>query len=415
MLIKNKFAKTIYLYSWLNEKKMLPLQAVKRLIQLLLVMFLSVAVRAEQPKVVGVEYFDSVEVSLLTCAPHEEVYSLYGHTALRWHDVHTGDDLAFNWGIFNFKKPFFVARFVFGLTDYELGITPFEPFAAYYRRWGAMVTEQVLNLSSVEKSRLQKLLADNYLPENRVYRYNYFYDNCSTRPRDIIERCLDGKVEYAQRQDYEPTFRQMIREKTKRHEWATEGNDLLLGVRADLKTSREEQEFLPENLLYDFDRAQIRGNDGTVRPLVMNRRMAVQPGVQVIERDFVMSPVEVGVALLIVSLLVFAVEWKRRHIFIMWDAVLMTLTGLAGCVLFVMLFSQHPCTTTNMQVLLLNPLHLFFIPSVVRRRQTRYWTVLLVMTALLLVGAFFQRYAVLTPFLALCLLTRYWIHLRREK
>lgn len=394
---------------------MLPLQAVKRLIQLLLVMLLSATVRAEQPKVVGVEYFDSVEVSLLTCAPHEEVYSLYGHTALRWHDLHTGDDLVFNWGIFNFKKPFFVVRFVFGLTDYELGITPFEPFAAYYRRWGAMVTEQVLNLTSAEKSRLQKLLADNYLPENRVYRYNYFYDNCSTRPRDIIERCLDGKVEYKQRQDYELTFRQMIHEKTKHHEWATEGNDLLLGLRADLKTSRQEQEFLPENLLYDFDRAQIRGNDGAVRPLVVNRRMAVQPGVQVIERDFVMSPIEVGVALLIVSLLVFAVEWRRRHIFIIWDVVLMALTGLAGCVLFVMLFSQHPCTTTNLQVLLLNPLHLFFIPSVVRRRPTRYWKALLFMTSLLLIGAFFQRYAVLTPFLALCLLTRYWIHLRREK
>lgn len=394
---------------------MLPLQAVKRLMQLLLVMLLSATVRAEQPKVVGVEYFDSVEVSLLTCAPHEEVYSLYGHTALRWHDLHTGDDLAFNWGIFNFKKPFFVVRFVFGLTDYELGITPFEPFAAYYRRWGAMVTEQVLNLTSAEKSRLQKLLADNYLPENRVYRYNYFYDNCSTRPRDIIERCLDGKVEYKQRQDYELTFRQMIHEKTKHHEWATEGNDLLLGLRADLKTSRQEQEFLPENLLYDFDRAQIRGNDGAVRPLVVNRRMAVQPGVQVIERDFVMSPIEVGVALLIVSLLVFAVEWRRRHIFIIWDVVLMALTGLAGCVLFVMLFSQHPCTTTNLQVLLLNPLHLFFIPSVVRRRPTRYWKALLSMTSLLLIGAFFQRYAVLTPILALCLLTRYWIHLRREK
>lgn len=394
---------------------MLPLQAVKRLMQLLLVMLLSATVRAEQPKVVGVEYFDSVEVSLLTCAPHEEVYSLYGHTALRWHDLHTGDDLAFNWGIFNFKKPFFIVRFVFGLTDYELGITPFEPFAAYYRRWGAMVTEQVLNLTSAEKSRLQKLLADNYLPENRVYRYNYFYDNCSTRPRDIIERCLDGKVEYKQRQDYELTFRQMIHEKTKHHEWATEGNDLLLGLRADLKTSRQEQEFLPENLLYDFDRAQIRGNDGAVRPLVVNRRMAVQPGVQVIERDFVMSPIEVGVALLIVSLLVFAVEWRRRHIFIIWDVVLMALTGLAGCVLFVMLFSQHPCTTTNLQVLLLNPLHLFFIPSVVRRRPTRYWKALLFMTSLLLIGAFFQRYAVLTPILALCLLTRYWIHLRREK
>ena len=106
---------------------------------LLLVLLLSVAVRAEQPKIVGVAYFDSVEVSLLTCAPHEEVYSLYGHTALRWHDLHTGEDLAFNWGIFNFHKPFFVARFVFGLTDYELGVTELKPFFFYYRRWGAMV------------------------------------------------------------------------------------------------------------------------------------------------------------------------------------------------------------------------------------------------------------------------------------
>lgn len=391
------------------------MHAVKRLVHLLLVMLLSVFVRAEQPKIVDVAYFDSVEVSLLTCAPHEEIYSLYGHTALRWHDMHTGEDLAFNWGIFNFNKPFFALRFVFGLTDYELGVTAFEPFATYYRRWGSMVSEQVLNLSSVEKARLQKLLAENYRPENRVYRYNYFYDNCSTRPRDMIERCLDGKVEYERRQDYEPTFRQMIREKTNRHEWATEGNDLLLGVRADLKTSRQEQEFLPENLLYDFDRAQIRGNDGSLRPLVKNRRMAVEPGVQLVERDFFLSPVAVGVILLVVSLLIFAVEWKRRRICVLWDATLMFFIGLAGCVLFVMLFSQHPCTTTNLQVLLLNPIHLFFIPSVVRRRKTRYWTVLLAMTFLLLVGGFFQRYATLTPFLALCLLTRYWIHLKREK
>jgi hypothetical protein len=402
-------------YSWLNEKKIVPLQAVKRLMHLLLVLLLSVAVRAEQPKIVGVAYFDSVEVSLLTCAPHEEVYSLYGHTALRWHDLHTGEDLAFNWGIFNFHKPFFVARFVFGLTDYELGVTELKPFSEYYRRWGAMVSEQVLNLTSAEKSSLQKLLADNYKPENRVYRYNYFYDNCSTRPRDMIERCLDGKVKYEQRQDYKPTFREMIRQKTSRHDWATEGNDLLLGVRADLKTTREEQEFLPENLQYDFDHAQIRGNDGSWRPLVKSRRMVVEPGVQMIEPDFVLSPIEVGVAFLVVSLLVFAVEWKRRRVYVLWDATLMTLTGLAGCVLFVMLFSQHPCTTTNLQVLLLNPAHLFFLPSVVRRRHTRYWTVLPVMLMLLLVGGFFQRYAVLTTFLALCLLTRFLIHLRREK
>jgi len=400
---------------WRNGKKSVPLQAVKRTMQLLLLMLFSVVARAEQPKAVGVEYFDSVEVSLLTCAPHEEIYSLYGHTALRWHDLHTGQDLAFNWGIFNFQKPHFVARFIFGLTDYELGVTEYEPFASYYSRWGAMVTEQVLNLTAAEKVRLQKLLADNYLPENRVYRYNYFFDNCSTRPRDMIVRSIDGKVEYEPRQDYEPTFRQMIREKTYRHDWTTEGNDLLLGVRADMKTTRQEQEFLPENLLYDFDHAQIRGNDGSWRPLVKGRRVAVQPGVQLIEPDFIVSPLQVGIAILVVSLLVFSAEWKRRHTFVIWDAILMTVTGVAGCVLFVMLFSQHPCTTLNLQVLLINPVHLFFIPSVVRRRRTHYWNVLPVMLLLLLAGCIFQRYAVLTPFLALCLLTRYCIHLRREK
>ena len=391
------------------------MQAVKRTVLLLWGMILSMAATAEQPKTVGVEYFDSVEVGILTCTPHEEIYSLYGHTALRWHDLHTGQDLAFNWGVFNFNKPYFSIRFVFGLTDYELGVAETEPFAQYYRRWGSMVSEQVLDLTSAEKARLQKLLAENYRPENRVYRYNYFFDNCSTRPRDMIERCIDGKVQYETRQDFEPTFRQMISEKTRNHEWATEGNNLLLGVRADVKTTRQEQEFLPENLQYDFDHAQIRGNDGSWRPLVSQRRVLVMPGVQTIEPDFFVSPIVAGLVLLIVSLLIFAIEWKRRHIFVVWDAVLMVVTGLAGCVLFVMLFSQHPCTTLNLQVLLINPVHLFFLPSVVRHRQTRFWKVLLVMLLLLFVGCFFQHYAVLTPFLALSLLTRFWIHQRREK
>lgn len=400
---------------WLSRKKSVPLQAVKRTMQLIVVLFYAIVLRAEQPQNVGVEYFDSVEVSLLTCAPHEEVYSLYGHTALRWHDLHTGQDLAFNWGMFNFRKPYFALRFVFGLTDYELGISDFEPFTEYYRRWGSMVSEQVLDLTASEKNRLQKMLADNYLPENRVYRYNYFFDNCSTRPRDMIERCLEGSIEYSPRQDYEPTFRQMIREKTVHHDWVTEGNDLLLGVRADLKTTRQEQEFLPDNLQYDFDHAQVLANNGSRRSLVKDRHVAVRPGVQVIEPDFLLSPVEVGIISLVVSLLVFVDEWKRHRTFKYWDAFLMTVTGLAGCVLFVMLFSQHPATSTNLQLLLINPVHLFFLPSVLRRRPTRYWTILLFMVVLLFVGCAFQRYAVLTPFLALCLLLRYWIHQRSEK
>jgi len=157
----------------------------KNFFRTLIVLFCIIsATSAQAQQELEPEYLDSVEVSLLTCSPHEEIYSLYGHSALRWHDLHqegprAGEDLAFNWGIFNFDKPYFVARFVFGLTDYELGVIPYQAFCSYYEQWGSSVTEQVLNLTNEEKQKLKEALANNLLPENRIYRYNFFYDNCS--------------------------------------------------------------------------------------------------------------------------------------------------------------------------------------------------------------------------------------------
>jgi len=369
-----------------------------------------VMANAETPQD-NLEKYDSIEVSLLTCSPHEEIYSLYGHTALRWHDLHqsgpsAGNDIAFNWGIFNFNKPYFVLRFVFGLTDYELGIMPFQYFCTYYEKWGSSVTEQVLNLSNEEKMKLEAALQKNLLPENRIYRYNYFYDNCSTRPRNIIEECINGKVEYAQREDYTPSYREMVGVCTRNHPWGTFGNDILLGIKADFKTDMRQQEFLPDNLLYDFDRAQIYA-DGTYRPLVKERRMVVLPGVQIIENDFPFTPTECAVILLLVALLLRGLEWKLKKVFVWWDVLLMLAQGLAGCVLFAMIFSQHPTTSLNLQILLLNPLPLFFIPSIIRGKKTKWQNLLLVLVVLYFIGSLFQHYAEGMLILALSLLSRF--------
>ena len=369
-----------------------------------------VMANAETPQD-NLEKYDSIEVSLLTCSPHEEIYSLYGHTALRWHDLHqsgpsAGNDIAFNWGIFNFNKPYFVIRFVFGLTDYELGIMPFQYFCTYYEKWGSSVTEQVLNLSNEEKMKLEAALQENLQPENRIYRYNYFYDNCSTRPRNIIEECINGKVEYAQREDYTPSYREMVGVCTRNHPWGTFGNDILLGIKADFKTDMRQQEFLPDNLLYDFDRAQIYA-DGTYRPLVKERRMVVLPGVQIIEKDFPLTPTECAVVLLIVALLLRGLEWKLKKVFVWWDVLLMLAQGLAGCVLFAMIFSQHPTTSLNLQILLLNPLPLFFIPSIIRGKKTKWQNLLLVLVVLFFIGSLFQHYAEGMLILALSLLSRF--------
>ena len=354
---------------------------------------------------IGPEFdpMDSVEVSLLTCSPHEEIYRLYGHSALRWHEGQT--DLVFNWGMFSFSKPYFALRFVFGLTDYELAAYPFDRFWPYYQQWGSSITEQVLNLTNDEKRHLKKLLADNLDPENRVYRYNFFYNNCSTKPRDVVEKSINGKVIYNEREDYEPSFRDMVRECNRNHLWSKCGNDMLLGLKADMKTNRSEQEFLPMNLMQDFARAQIY-KDGEYRPLVKEQRMLVMPGVQQIEPDFILSPTEMAIILFAISLTIALYEWKRKKTAKWYDVLLMTVQGLAGIVLTVMIFSQHPTTSLNLNLLLFNPLPLLFIPAIIKGKRGLWRKVQLAMLILFAIGGIFQSYAEGIWIVALCLLSR---------
>ena len=143
--------------------------------------------------------------------------------------------------------------------------------------------------------------------------------------------------------------------------------------------------------------------------------MPVTPGVQVIERDFPLSPTECFLLLLGLSIVIAAFEWRRKKTFKYWDATLMTVVGLAGCVLVVMIFSQHPATSLNLQLLLINPVHLFYLPAVLRRKKTRYWYVLLAMVCLYYLGFVWQHYAEGMTILALCLLLRVLIHYKHEK
>ena len=347
---------------------------------------------------------DSVEISLLTCQPHDEVYSLYGHTAIRYHDLRPGGyDLAFNYGVFDFRKPHFVARFVFGLTDYELGAYPYQLFQQEYRRFGSMVTEQVLNLTPEEKLMLHDALAINLRPENKIYRYNYFYNNCTTKARDIIEQCINGELEYAGHEDYTPTYREMVHDMTRNNPWSRFGNDLLLGIKADFKTDLRQQEFLPGNLLYDFDHAQIYAN-GTYRPLVKERRIAVPAGVQIKQDGFPLSPIACAIIILAVGLVIFIAEWRLKKAFLLWDLLLMLATGTIGIVLTLMLFSQHPTVSLNLQLILFNPLPLLYLWPVIRGKQTRYWMLTAILAVIFLIGGFFQHYAEGIQVLALCLL-----------
>lgn len=355
------------------------------------------------------ERWDDVEVSLLTCGPGKEVWSLYGHTAIRVCDK-GGEDLVINYGMFSFRQRFFMLRFVFGLTDYQMGITSYPDFIAEYQREGRWVKQQVLNLTREDKARIVEAIWENYLPENREYRYNYFYDNCTTRARDILIQNMHEKVSFQDSPEKGKSFREMIHTYNSNHPWARLGNDLLLGWKADAKTTKAEQQFLPENLMEDFDVATITGKDGKAEKLVGSTRYLLPIDKTNSKPDFILTPSDCAILLLITTIIICAFEWKRKKIFWGFDALLLTTDGIAGLILFVMVFSQHPTVSLNLQILLLCPLSLFFAIPVARKlhkgRPHWYLTAFKYLIAAAVIGYAFQKYDEAVLILALILLGR---------
>ena len=348
------------------------------------------------------------EISLLTCKPHAQIYSLYGHTAIRVVDTEQNTDVAINWGVFDASQPNFVAKFVLGFTDYTMSIVPTEYFLREYEYYGSPVYQQRLNLTEAEKARIMKALDENYRPENRVYRYNYVYDNCTTRARDIILSNIDGKTSCVKTflQKGDKTFRDLLHWKTNKYDWCKAGNDLVIGLRADRNAIHSEREFLPEILAADFDSATIIRADGKQVALVDSAFWLlkdVQPHFEPMP-DFPLTPTMFAsvILALVVAWTLYEKTKKKR---LKWlDVVFFYICGIAGLLPFAMIFSQHPFVQINLQLLVLNPLWLFLMSPWTKWKHR--WNVALVMVVLFFIGNIFQSYAEGMNILALSLLVR---------
>ena len=314
------------------------------------------------------ENVDSMQISLLTCGPGDLVYELYGHTALRVQHLKTGEDLIFNYGIFDFDTPNFAWRFMLGQTDYKLGVTYFDRFAYSYARHGRFVDEQVLNLTPNEEARLWEALKKNWSDEYWTYRYNFLYDNCTTRAIAQIKSCLDGELVWPAEEDGKRSFREMLHEFTgEASPWNSFGQDLILGAEIDQPIYVEQQLFSPIYAERFVDRAYIKGADGTQRPLVSKKQQVVEIPEKEISR-FPVSPMAASVLLLILVVIVSVWEIRRKHLCFALDYTLMFLQGVAGCmVAFLFFLSEHPAVGSNWLIVLLNPLPLLYIPFKVWR------------------------------------------------
>src|SRR4051812_24672160 len=120
-----------------------------------------------------------VRISLLTCAPGQELYSTFGHTAIRITDSIRRTDIVYNYGTFEFDDPNFYMKFVRGKLDYFLSAAYYPDFMYEYQEEQRSVTEQVLNLSCTQKQQIVQALAINMQGANRMYKYDFVYDNCT--------------------------------------------------------------------------------------------------------------------------------------------------------------------------------------------------------------------------------------------
>ena len=368
---------------------------------------------------------DSLRVTLLTCSPGPEVYSLYGHTAIRVQAPTDSLDEVFNYGVFNFRKPHFTWHFVLGQTDYMVQPIPWRYFTTDYERRGSSITEQELNLTTAEASRLLERLVENSQPENREYRYTYLYNNCTTKVRDMVEQVIVGRIQYPDTLPH-MTAREILHQYTAGHPWAQEGNDLLLGAEVDTILSERAAMFIPENMMHAFDGAFIINGKGDMRPLVRSKSVVLAANPSKAERagspsgsangvkqEFILSPWQTcaafgGLCIFIVLLEV----WTKRR-FWLWDVLLLILQGAAGILIaFMFFFSEHPAVGSNWQIWLLNPIYLLGIPFVIKsatRSKTTLWYAFYfaVLALFLLFSPWIpQVFAKITVPLALCLLTR---------
>ena len=352
---------------------------------------------------------DSIQISLLTCSPGKEVWAQYGHTAIRYYDKESGEDFAINYGIFSLDQTYFIPRFVLGMTDYRMGVQPMDIFLAQYSYEGRGVVEQVLNLSVEDKEVIYKALQENMKPENVVYRYNYFFDNCTTRARDMLVNHLHGKVVYPPAEE-DATFRSMIHKWNNKYKWSQFGEDLLLGVNADRKTTKSEQQFLPENLRSDFDKASYNG-----KPLVKETNVLLDAETEVAEPVFPLSPLSIALIFAVISLVMMLFSYRRQQVYWVWDLVLMLTSGLMGIIFFIMIFSQHPCVSLNFILLFFNPLPLFFLYSTIKKKKVIWWKIWGVLIILGLFGSLFQEIPLPILIVASFLLLHCIVHLRINK
>lgn len=366
----------------------------KRVIYIIVALVLSLwglvkASAQDAPDSTGVR----LEATLVTCAPGTEAYEVYGHTALRLR--RTDDkrqDVVFNYGVFSFSEDNFIWRWTLGETDYSVELLPYDVFCRWYAERGRAVNEQPLNLRQDELQRLAAAAMTDVKAAREsgwTYRYNFFYDNCTTRVIDLIESCLAPGSHIEWPQPEEQTLREMLHQFVKPvRPWLSEGQDLLIGVEVDKPAPMRSQLFSPIWASHYAAQAKVVRPDGTREALVGGKEAPMKAAVA--ETSW-LSPTVVAVAVFVLIFgLIFYRRRQKKTRNLWWITVAVhVLQGLVGIPVAILFFwSTHPAVDSNWLIALFNPLWLGMAWLLWRRRKLNDWLFLSLYWGMMVLAGF---------------------------
>ena len=302
-----------------------------------------------------------LRISLLTCTPGDELYSIFGHSALRVVDSSSVTDIVYNYGTFNFDDDGFYLKFVKGNLLYYVSAARFDEFKYDYQSTNRGITEQLLVLSAEEKTVLQQFLNNNLKEENKYYQYDFFFDNCTTRLRDILKNNHDSSFTFTYVMPAGTTFRQAIYQYLDKGQknWSKLGIDILLGQPCDGIMTAPQMQFLPDNLMKSLDSAEHKFVKSSQNLYAINDESNTKT---------IFTPFVIFSLLLVIIALTSLLKNNFARSFLQgFDGLLFFCTGALGVILIFMWFGTvHSMTKNNFNLLWAWPTHLilcFFVNS----------------------------------------------------
>jgi hypothetical protein len=301
---------------------------------------------------------ENLEISLITYGPGDIYWERFGHDAIELRDTASGEEVDFNYGVFNFDEKNFFFNFARGQMHYLIDAEPTTDEQNFYAQAGRSVTKQKLALTPPQAAALRDFLFWNLRPENATYNYDYYVDNCTTRVRDALDRALGGVIKA--RLTKLPggmTYRQQTVRLMSAQPWLMLILDLGLGPYADQPLNAWQESFLPEELQKNLRSVAIPDGHGGIQPLVQSEtllspnRLAAPP---VTPPDLRIS---LGIAGLIFATLIIT-SWRYARLVYAWLGTLFLLAaGLVGLVMLILwTLTTHHSAWANANLLLFNPL-----------------------------------------------------------